>query len=563
VRAIFISYRREDAEGQAGRLFKDLVQRFGEKSVFMDVAAIEPGRDFRKAIDQHVASCGVLLAIIGKSWAELKDENGRRRLEDPSDFVRLETASALKRDIPVVPVLVHGAQMPRAEQLPPDLQDLAYRNAIELTHARWDSDVSVLVKALSPYVATAESEAARPVAAAPASANGSLTASTHPAPGHTNADARAQKTDGQRSKVAAIGIAAVAVAAVAGYLFSRTDPDSVEAGKTVEADKVVEPMPAVPPQTTSIVKPPAPDKPAGSPAARPEAGSASRPGGNGNTPSCLPRAAQAAPDAQPVSSTAGRCASFGVTDWDGDGHQDLIARQNSTNELWLYPGQSRRGPSRIQRVQIGNAWRPLTAFGAVDWDHDGRQDLIVRNNRTTNLMLHAGQGKRAPGLPPVEIGVGWTGHTFFGAADWDRDGHQDIVTRHEATGNLMLYPGESVRRMSNVQPTNIGVGWQGYTPFGMGDWDRDGHQDIVTRNDTTGDLMLYPGESSRGMSQTQPTKIGVGWNDVTFFGMGDWDRDGHQDIVVRNDSTGDLMLYPGESSRSMSNAQPVKIGSSF
>jgi flagellar biosynthesis GTPase FlhF len=152
MRAIFISYRRDDAEGQAGRLFGDLTQHFGDDAVFMDVAAIEPGRDFRRAIDEQVASCGVLLAIIGKSWLTAKDESGARRLDDPMDFVRLETASALKRDIPVVPVLVHAARMPRVEDLPEDLKELAFRNGVELTHARWDSDVQVLVKALRPYV---------------------------------------------------------------------------------------------------------------------------------------------------------------------------------------------------------------------------------------------------------------------------------------------------------------------------------------------------------------------------------------------------------------------------
>lgn len=152
MRAIFISYRREDAEGQAGRLFNDLAEHFGEHSVFMDVAGIEPGRDFRRAIDEQVASCGVLLALIGKRWLDAKDESGRRRLDDPLDFVRLETASAMKRDIPVIPVLVQGASMPRAEQLPPDLAELAYRNGVELTHARWDSDVQVLIRALRPHM---------------------------------------------------------------------------------------------------------------------------------------------------------------------------------------------------------------------------------------------------------------------------------------------------------------------------------------------------------------------------------------------------------------------------
>lgn len=150
--AIFISYRRDDAEGQAGRLFDDLIQHFGENGVFMDVADIEPGRDFRRVIDEQVASCGVLLAIIGKSWLTAQDDRGERRLDDQMDFVRIETASALKRDIPVVPVLVHGAKMPSAEDLPDDLKELAFRNAVELTHARWDSDVQVLVKALQPYI---------------------------------------------------------------------------------------------------------------------------------------------------------------------------------------------------------------------------------------------------------------------------------------------------------------------------------------------------------------------------------------------------------------------------
>lgn len=153
MRAIFISYRREDAEGQAGRLFNDLAEQFGEQSVFMDVAGIEPGRDFRRAIDEQVGSCGVLLAMIGKRWLDAKDESGRRRLDDPMDFVRLETASAMKRGIPVIPVLVQGASMPRAEQLPPDLAEFPYRNGVELTHARWDSDLQVLVKALRPHVA--------------------------------------------------------------------------------------------------------------------------------------------------------------------------------------------------------------------------------------------------------------------------------------------------------------------------------------------------------------------------------------------------------------------------
>jgi TIR domain len=148
VHAIFVSYRRNDSEGEAGRLYDDLVEMFGDRSVFMDVADITVGRDFRKAIDENVAKCGALLALIGPGWVDAKNDSGGRRLDDPADFVRIETASALKRDVPVVPVLVRGAKMPRTDQLPDDLKELAYRNCVEVTHARWKSDIKILVRAL-------------------------------------------------------------------------------------------------------------------------------------------------------------------------------------------------------------------------------------------------------------------------------------------------------------------------------------------------------------------------------------------------------------------------------
>ena len=145
---IFISYRRSDSQGEAGRLFDDLVRPFGEDTVFMDVAAIEAGRDFRKAIEEGVTKSGVLLVVMGPEWITAKDEAGTRRLDNPADFVRIETAAALRRDIPVIPVLVRNARMPSAEQLPEDLKELAYRNAIELTHARWRSDILLLIDSL-------------------------------------------------------------------------------------------------------------------------------------------------------------------------------------------------------------------------------------------------------------------------------------------------------------------------------------------------------------------------------------------------------------------------------
>lgn len=165
-RAIFISYRRNDSEGEAGRLFDDLVHEFKEHSVFMDVSDIDPGVDFRKAIDDNVASCGVLLAVIGPAWCSITNAAGARRLDDPNDFVRLEIASALARNIAVIPVLVHDAKMPRPEELPENLKDLAFRNSVELTHTRWASDVQLLITALERYVAPSAPSDTQPVHAA-------------------------------------------------------------------------------------------------------------------------------------------------------------------------------------------------------------------------------------------------------------------------------------------------------------------------------------------------------------------------------------------------------------
>ena len=162
-RAIFISYRRDDSEGEAGRLFDDLTRTFGGNSVFMDVDGINPGMDFRKAIDDNVASCGVLLAMIGPSWSTIKNNAGERRLDDANDFVRLEIASALARSIAVIPVLVHDAKMPHPGDLPENLKDLAYRNSVEITHARWNSDVQLLTTALAKYVAPSAATDTEPV----------------------------------------------------------------------------------------------------------------------------------------------------------------------------------------------------------------------------------------------------------------------------------------------------------------------------------------------------------------------------------------------------------------
>jgi hypothetical protein len=138
---VFISYRRQTASGDARALFNDLVSRLGKTSVFMDVDSIALGRDFRSELQKTLESCGVMLVVIDRNWVEAKDEEGKNRLDNPNDFVRMEVEAALKRDIVVTPILVEGAHMPAAAQLPTEIENLAYRNAFELAHNRWESDV--------------------------------------------------------------------------------------------------------------------------------------------------------------------------------------------------------------------------------------------------------------------------------------------------------------------------------------------------------------------------------------------------------------------------------------
>ena len=144
---IFISYRRDDAPGYAGRLYDRLAAHFGADHVFMDVQGIEPGVDFVDAIERALGSCEILIVLIGKDWLAA-DSAGRRRLDDPNDFVRVETATALARGIRVVPVLVEGAEMPRGDNLPTELLPLVRRQAVELSHKQWDATSAELIRTL-------------------------------------------------------------------------------------------------------------------------------------------------------------------------------------------------------------------------------------------------------------------------------------------------------------------------------------------------------------------------------------------------------------------------------
>lgn len=138
--AIFISYRREDTGGHAGRLCDRLTARFGGNRVFMDIQDIRPGQNFAASIEDTIATCDCVIAVIGPRWLETVQE----RAQAHDDFVRHEIGAALKRRVTVIPVLVGGARMPAAADLPPELADLSLRNAVEIRDERFDDDVATL-----------------------------------------------------------------------------------------------------------------------------------------------------------------------------------------------------------------------------------------------------------------------------------------------------------------------------------------------------------------------------------------------------------------------------------
>jgi hypothetical protein len=152
---LFISYRRSDARGTAGRLSDTLGTYFGDNRVFRDIENIEGGEDFGNVIEESLQHADAVIVLIGPQWISIRAEDGTRRLVDPKDWVAQEIASAIQLKKPIFPVLVDGASMPRAEELPEKLKPLVRYNAIAVSDDRWKSDVQRLGKLLSLEIPSA------------------------------------------------------------------------------------------------------------------------------------------------------------------------------------------------------------------------------------------------------------------------------------------------------------------------------------------------------------------------------------------------------------------------
>src|SRR5581483_7771066 len=157
---IFISYRREDSQQIAGRLFDRLSQRFGKDRVFRDIDAIDPGANFAQVIAERIGDCNAVIALMGETWLNARDAQGRNRLDLPNDFVKAEIGEALAQSKLVIPVLIESAPMPARDALPPEIRALADSNALSISDARFDFDIGRLVSVLDKVLPPGQREIA-------------------------------------------------------------------------------------------------------------------------------------------------------------------------------------------------------------------------------------------------------------------------------------------------------------------------------------------------------------------------------------------------------------------
>ena len=264
------------------------------------------------------------------------------------------------------------------------------------------------------------------------------------------------------------------------------------------------------------------------------------------------------PCASAVTITPNNYTFVGLADWNRDGFKDILAC-SSVGELWVYPGDGKRPYSTKLPGKIGAGFNGYTFVGVGDITHDGYQDVVARDPNG-NLHAYGGRGQLTPGgwLSDNEYGSGWSDYTFAGIIDWNRDGWQDIVARDNA-GNLAAYSAGAGRYYPSTTPrTSLGTAWDTFTYAGLADVNRDLRTDVVAK-DSNGVLWNYRGPTITGTNKNQ---IGNGWQSYTFAGITDWDYDGWQDIIARDDQ-GKLWLYYGDSTMTYDRYRRVQIGNGW
>jgi FG-GAP-like repeat len=231
-----------------------------------------------------------------------------------------------------------------------------------------------------------------------------------------------------------------------------------------------------------------------------------------------------------------------TADWNGDWDNDLLARNPATGDLLLYRGS--RGGAILGPVRIGTGWGGFDALDTVgDWNGDGAPDVLARQASTGDLWLYPGDGQGG-WRPWGVVGVGFQiMSTLTGPGDFTGDQRGDLLAVERATGFLWLYPGNG--QGGFLAPTRVGDGWHVMrTAFSPGDFNGDGNSDLLAVENATGYLWLYPGNGAGGWLGR--VRVGDGWNIMNaLMAPGDFNGDRTADVLAREASTGYLWLYPG------------------
>ncbi|GAA1370491.1 FG-GAP-like repeat-containing protein [Streptomyces beijiangensis] len=241
-----------------------------------------------------------------------------------------------------------------------------------------------------------------------------------------------------------------------------------------------------------------------------------------------------------------------LADFNGDTNPDVVA-EDSTGELWLYPGNGSGGWS-TGPLHVGSGFTGYTFAGIADFNKDGYADVIAMD-AAGGLWLYPGNAVHDLSRPRIKFISGWSGYAFAGVADFNKDGKPDLIGRHP-DGTLKLFPGtgSGAGIGAGVQ---IGTGFGSYTLAGVADFDHDGNLDVIAR-DSAGALWNYPGNGSNDVSSGP--QIGTGWNGYTIAGIADFNTDGNLDAIAREDDTGILWFYPRSAT---SWGARIQIGSSW